>query len=316
MANIVAAVPGIVDAVVNVGWWVANANRVREIVNRGMEIADERSKDCVRIFQNAIESMLQKGGQIFGKWNKAAIGAANVITAVYINHLVHKYSPEKCKDDSFSLDCLPNLAATSVCSVAIAGWGVKTVYDLRSSNSSLEQQGSGGVEALESNARVEETERQLSPEKVYGVENRIPYFLVNRLFKGFKLIEFNNPLNLKVHIKKDSLLIQTPHRLSGKNSGIWSMSEVDIEDKKIAKVSIEDKNIRIRPGDVNDSLKIQIIKYLCYPNRKLHVLEFEVYSEKKSSSTTIKIERDYDEFIMNFMSSRDNLTNLVQEISR
>ncbi len=320
MANIIAAVPGIVGAVVNVGWWVANANRVREIVNKGMEIADERSKDCVRIFQNAIDSMLQKGGQIFGKWNKAAIGAANVITAVFINHLVHKYSPEKCKDDSFSLDCLPNLAATSVCSAAIAGWGVKTVKDLWSPNSSLEQQGFGRVAVLESNARAEGPERQLSTEErivalepnarieqvarqvsteeSHGLEDKMPYFKT----KGKKSISVSYPLDIIMGVDGNKFFFKTPDQLRGK---FWGKQLTTVRtlvgENNIAEVVIKRKDIEIKPRIPGDNLKILLKSFSCYRDSitkrtKLESLKFHISSESRSKSVTIKIKKEIGEF--------------------
>ena len=73
-----AAIPGFAAVGTRIGWWAANAEIVRDVADGGIDIAGERSKDCTEIFQNAIESMLQKGGELLSGWSEEAKSAANV----------------------------------------------------------------------------------------------------------------------------------------------------------------------------------------------------------------------------------------------
>ena len=207
MANIAA---GVVDAVVNAGWWVANANRVRDIVNRGMDIAEDRSKDCIKIFQNAVDSMLQKGVEIVGEWNYVTKCAGISALAVCVNHLVNKLSDANCEEDYFAPKCFVknsiNVVATVIASVSLINMLMgKRTTDLNIDRSHSRQSSSEATVAGIGASGVD-----IKEIKLCGVKNNKPYFLVHKLFDKRKCIETQGSLKIRISLEARSFLLETP----------------------------------------------------------------------------------------------------------
>ena len=285
MANIAA---GVVDAVINAGWWVANANRVRDIVNRGMDIAEDRSKDCIKIFQNAVDSMLQKGGEIIGDWNYVTKCAGISVSAVCINHMVNKLSDGNCEEDYFTPKCFVknsiNVVATVVASASL-------INMLVGKNPALKQKCSD-----ESNARNEETTKQRPIEEAYGLEDGMPYFQT----KGKKSLSINYPLDVIMGVDGNKFFFNTPENLNSQNWGKTTVKTL-VGENDFAEISIMEKAIEIKPRIPGDNLKILLKEFSCYKDSlsgrvKLKSLKFNISLKNEPKSVTVRIEKGIGEF--------------------
>ncbi len=290
------------EFVVNAGWWVANANRVKDVVNRAADIADERSKDCTKIFQNAIESMLQKGSEIIDDWNNLTKRVAVCVVSFGLKYLFNKLSDENGAQDypSYLTKVFFDAVTTLVpCCVLFEMLGVINISKLlfsRQSNSKLD----------------------VSEVKMCGVKKNEPSFLVHKLFESKKYITVENEKLLKVEIGlvKRAFYILTPHRLSGKFL-FRDLTTVKVKDKSIAKVKVEKECIKITPRDNGDNLEISLLEFFCYKetrcsSSKLDHLKLRVYSSSRKEETIIEITRRKDNPALNFA----NVVGILEEIKK
>lgn len=107
-----------------IGWDAANAERVKDVADRTMEIADARTKECVQILADTIgkvaSKLLKTSVRIIDTSSRVAISGSMTACYIWLNYYANQAAHPTCIQAPFTLPCATTstinfLTAISTC---------------------------------------------------------------------------------------------------------------------------------------------------------------------------------------------------------